>query len=987
MGPAGETLPNSLLDPLLVDVPPEGAALLSATAAGGFVRVIVTLNMDYRIESELASSAVVLSQRQAIDSAGSALLSRLSVAPESAHRFGRFPYVSLFADQATIRALLADPAVARVVQDVPDRLHMVQSIPLIGADTAWNLGFDGEGYAVAVLDSGTDAGHEFFDDGMGGSAVVVEACFSTSAITATYFSISTCPAGDNPGDEDTQVGPGAAAACDTTDPYLGTDGCDHGTHVAGTVGGRYGPGGLSGVAPGVGIVAVQVFSYFPGEDNPPGPESPCGGENCILTWGTDQIRALEFLLDLIDDEVPEYAGFDLELVAANMSLGGGRNYDYCFNNQLRPVIRELLAQNVATVISAGNNFYPDSVGAPGCVPEAITVGSSDDGSSSTTVDAWSAFSNSNFIVDLAAPGRWITSSVSGGEYATFQGTSMAAPHVAGAWAVLRQANPGASVQEVLDMLQASATTVTDSGGVRQGRINVDLALEVALAPEVVSQPAAPANVAQLANNQYRSSSFFTPDGDGDYVATDFDLGVDHQVTFIGVSGWHHPVLASNWPRNLSHFDWYVYADDGGQPAGHPEDGLDNHVWHLRLDSDDPAVVRRGMELQLDLAAADSSLALGAGHYWLVFHTTSTRSRLTSDDGDRWSWHASTHLADTDQRITPSTLDAWGNVPVSTQGHTDRAFRLRGLPNGSESTPFVLVFTATPGTIELGGGSTLAWSVSGADQVEIRAQGGALVTVSASASGTFPVSPTSTTTYVLTATNANGDSTANRTVTVLLDEAVVDFDRISPPTGTVTATAGDDDVPVLALTASVPSNSRTVRLLGADLRVTVPGTAAGAEIDRSGLGGVNLYYDANGNRQVDSGDTLLGSSSAIGTLGQVSLSFGAGFDVPANSPAALLITYDLADGSAAVPGWSWWAALLLLPPSLLLFRGGRRRLALVTVSLAMLVAACGGGGGGPVPFRYGVELSSVNVVSQPAGIDPVEVSGLPMQGATVSFPRP
>ena len=93
--------------------------------------------------------------------------------------------------------------------------------------------------------------------------------------------------------------------------------------------------------------------------------------------------------------------------------------------------------------------------------------------------AW--FSNVASFLDVYAPGVSITSSVPGGiGIATWPGTSMSAPHVAGAWAILKEAAPNATVDEVLAAFKDTGTLVDDtrSGGTVQDipRINVDLAL-------------------------------------------------------------------------------------------------------------------------------------------------------------------------------------------------------------------------------------------------------------------------------------------------------------------------------------------------------------------------------------------------------------------------------------------------------------------------------------------------------------------------------
>ena len=113
----------------------------------------------------------------------------------------------------------------------------------------------------------------------------------------------------------------------------------------------------------------------------------------------------------------------------------------------------------------------------------MSVGSTDDGSSSsdgsseTTLDEVSDFSNSSPELDLLAPGRWITSSYSENYFATGSGTSQAAPHVAGAWAVLKSKAPNASVEQVLSSLKSTGVSITDPrNNITRPRIQVDAAL-------------------------------------------------------------------------------------------------------------------------------------------------------------------------------------------------------------------------------------------------------------------------------------------------------------------------------------------------------------------------------------------------------------------------------------------------------------------------------------------------------------------------------
>ena len=94
------------------------------------------------------------------------------------HRYRTLPYVLAQVGPDAVDALAADPSVAGAQRDVAVPPALNSTIPLIGADDALGLGFDGDGQAVAVLDSGIDADHPFFGDP---SRVIEQACFSNAA--------------------------------------------------------------------------------------------------------------------------------------------------------------------------------------------------------------------------------------------------------------------------------------------------------------------------------------------------------------------------------------------------------------------------------------------------------------------------------------------------------------------------------------------------------------------------------------------------------------------------------------------------------------------------------------------------------------------------------------------------------------------------------------------------------------------------------------
>ena len=159
-----------------------------------------------------------------------------------------------------------------------------------------------------------------------------------------------------------------------------------------------------------------------------------------------------------------------------MSLGGGRNTSPCDGDLRKASIDDLASQNIAVAIASGNEGFIDAVGAPGCISTAVTVGST------TGSDTISSFSNSASMVDLLAPGSSINSSVTGGSFGRKSGTSMATPHVAGAFAVLSSATTTATLAEQLQALETTGQPITDArNGVTKPRIDVGAALN-ALVP-------------------------------------------------------------------------------------------------------------------------------------------------------------------------------------------------------------------------------------------------------------------------------------------------------------------------------------------------------------------------------------------------------------------------------------------------------------------------------------------------------------------------
>jgi hypothetical protein len=467
------------------------------------VRVLVRLAAPFTPEGRQSSAQAVRDQRLAIDRTQDTVLRKLEKERVKLHaRFEYIPFLALEVDAKALDLLASLPEVSGIEEDRFDKPSLVSSTAVIGSGVAWASGWTGDGQVIAVLDTGVDKTHPFFSSGPQ-NKVVSEACYSSNVINNTT---SVCPGGVSE-----SIAPGSGAPCH--DSY---GDCIHGTHVAGIATGNNGVGPGYGVARGADLIAIQVFSQG------------CSG-SCIGSWVSDQIKGLE--------RVYQLAG-EFDIASVNMSLGGGlySTRAACDGDNVarKAAIDNLRSIDVATVASSGNDEYTGYISAPACISSAISVGATND------ADEVAYFSNVATFLDLMAPGVSVNSSVPGGGLTNLDGTSMAAPHVAGAWAVLRQANPTATVSDLLALLRETATSVSGFGVQDMRRIHLGRA--------AVSSP--------------RSSRTFTIHNDGDAVLAVLSLQLDAPASWVRWSPEAPFDIPPGTARTVR-----VSVDFAGAPAG------------------------------------------------------------------------------------------------------------------------------------------------------------------------------------------------------------------------------------------------------------------------------------------------------------------------------------------------------------------------------------------------------------------------------------
>lgn len=280
----------------------------------------------------------------------------------------------------------------------------------------------------------------------------------------------------------------------------------HGTHVAGTVAAATNNGlGVAGVGWGTKVLPVRVLGK-------------CGG------YDSDIIDGLRWAAGLTVSGVPANAN---PAQVLNLSLGGSG----ACSTSWQSAINAVTAAGASVVVSAGNSNVNASNASPANCSGVITV------AASGSTGSRAAYSNFGTTVEITAPGGdssvglgGVLSTLNTGtqgpvadSYAWYQGTSMAAPHVAGAAALIKAVRPSATPAQVLAFLQqnitpfpAGSTCTTSSCGT--GLLNVSAAVRAAASvPSPIGPPTA------TAGGGFATVTWSPPSSDGGTPVTGYTV--------------------------------------------------------------------------------------------------------------------------------------------------------------------------------------------------------------------------------------------------------------------------------------------------------------------------------------------------------------------------------------------------------------------------------------------------------------------------------
>jgi subtilisin family serine protease len=435
-----------------------------------------------RVRARLAELAQARGRlRPAVEAAGGRVVGELA---RLANAF------VVVAPAGAVERLEALAGVARVERVPEVRRALASAVPHVGAPVAWQTagGLTGEGVRLGLVDSGIDYTHSDFG-GSGDPAayaandptIVEAASFPTARVIGGFDLVGDAYDASDPNKTTPAPDPDPL---DCTNPSEGISG-GHGTHVAGiAAGGGVDAKGKSYTGPYDASLDLGALLIAPGV----APRASLYALKIFGCAGTSQMLgpALERASDPNED-----GDLSDRLDVVNASLGS----EYAVSSELAVQALGNLAKLgtvvVATAGNEGNSFFVAA--GPGAHPSVLAVAATEEPGNNAALELVASFSSRGpsaetalLKPEIAAPGVAVVSAAvgTGFKQRTMQGTSMAAPLVAGAVALLVQARPDAPVLERKALLMASSTRLAGGGGVPlpatlQGAGRLDVARAVA----------------------------------------------------------------------------------------------------------------------------------------------------------------------------------------------------------------------------------------------------------------------------------------------------------------------------------------------------------------------------------------------------------------------------------------------------------------------------------------------------------------------------
>lgn len=454
---------------------------------------------------ERTQAVAVAAQKQALG------LLRLNQAPyrsfhivNAIHAKGGLQLVKALASLPEVKTIQPNPTVAidllpgeREQQALNFREGVEWGIAAIGADQVWDLGYTGQGVVIGGQDTGYEWDHPALKDSYRGwDDTIAQADHNYNWHDAIH-------------EIDSMNGPPYIAEANPCglSSLVPCDDHNHGTHTMGTMTGTVSDEGKSiGVAPGAKWIAcrnmergygspasyIECFEWFlaPTDLNGENPDPSKAPHVIANSWSCPEIEGC----------TP--ANFEtMQLAVDNLKAAG-----------------------VVVVVSAGNSGSEcHSVSTPAAIFESsFTVGAT--GQNDTIANFSSrgtvmVDSSNRLKPNISAPGVSVRSSIRNGGFATFSGTSMAGPHVAGAVALLISANPelAGQVEAIESLLESTAKPMLSDqgcGGLSgmevpnavygYGRMDILAAVQETVSTSI-QEPARPAQTLQVAPNPARET--------------------------------------------------------------------------------------------------------------------------------------------------------------------------------------------------------------------------------------------------------------------------------------------------------------------------------------------------------------------------------------------------------------------------------------------------------------------------------------------------